>query len=170
VWLPLAFVSGAESLLVPYAERNGHPPGSAGLLLACVPVGMIVGNVVTTRLRPALRERLTVWLIVLLGTPLLIFALALAPVPAALLLFTSACGFSYILGIQRRYVEVVPDDLRGQGFTLMSTGVMTLQGLGPIVFGALGEFLSAGPIIALAGVATLLTALTLRTKLGVVCQ
>lgn len=161
-WLPLAFVSGAESLLVPYADRNGHPPGSAGLLLACVPVGMIVGNLVTTRLRPALRERLTAWLIALLGTPLLIFVLALAPVPAAVLLFASACGLSYTLGLQRRYVEAVPDDLRGQGFTLMSTGIMTLQGLGPIVFGALGEFLPAGPVIALAGAATLITALALR--------
>src|SRR4051812_21848479 len=46
MWLPPAFITGAESLLVPFAAVRGFADGTAGLLLACVPVGMILGNLV----------------------------------------------------------------------------------------------------------------------------
>src|SRR5262245_30319043 len=71
-WLPPAFITGAEALVVPYAAMRGFAPGSAGVLLACVPLGMLVGSVLFGRLvRPRARERLVAPLLVVLGAPLL---------------------------------------------------------------------------------------------------
>ncbi|HEV8557439.1 MAG TPA: MFS transporter [Actinophytocola sp.] len=165
-WLPPAFVTAAEGLLVPYAAVHRYPAGAAGWALACVPVGMIVGDLVVARLlQPDTRERLVVPLIAVLGLPLTGFAFGVGPVPAAALLFVSGCGFAYGLGLQRRFIEVVPDEVRGQAFALMSTGLMTLQGIGPVVFGGLAELMPIGPSIAVAGLANIGIAVGLTARL-----
>ncbi|HWM03086.1 MAG TPA: MFS transporter [Actinophytocola sp.] len=159
-WLPPAFVTGAESLLVPYAALRGFPEGTAGLLLACVPVGMLIGNFVVARLvAPATRERLVPALVALLGVPLLGFAPDLGVVALGVLLAVTGIGFGYGLGLQRAFRDALPDETRGQAFGLMSTGLMTLQGVGPTVFGLATEVLPVGVAMALGGVATMLTAI-----------
>ena len=165
-WLPAAFVTGAESLIVPYVALRGLPVGSAGLLLACLPVGMIAGDLVVGRLlRPRTRERLTMPLMVTCGLPLLAFAASPPlPVVAAVLVITGA-GLAYTLGIQRRFLEAVPEPMLGQAFGLQSTGLMTLQGVGPAVFGAVGQAISAGPAMAIAGAATVMVGLALGQRL-----
>lgn len=169
LWLPPAFVMGAESVLVPYAALRGFPDGSAGLILACIPVGMIIGNLVVARLlAPATRERAVAALVVLLGTPLAGFAFGIGPVVAGLLMAVVGCGFAFGVGLQGPFRDAVPDDARGQAFGLMSTGLMTLQGLGPVVFGGLTELVSVATAMALAGVATVLTAgwIALAVRVG----
>jgi predicted MFS family arabinose efflux permease len=158
-WLPPAFLTGAEALLVPYAHARGFAPGAAGELLAALPAGMLVGDFVVGRfVRPALRERLVVPLILLLGAPLLGLA-GRPPLPVAVLLFAVAgSGFAYALGLQRRFLDVIAAPLRGQAFALLSTGLMTLQGLGPLVTGAAAQAIPPSTVIVLAGVAVLLTA------------
>ena len=159
MWLPPAFVTGAESLLVPYTAVRGFPAGSPGLLLACVPVGMIAGNFVTARvLSPATRERIVPLLVAVLGAPLLGFAFDLGMVTLGALLAVAGFGFGYAMGIQRPFRDAVPTDVRGQAFGLMSTGLMTLQGVGPTVFGLAAEVVPVGLAMACGGVATLLTA------------
>jgi predicted MFS family arabinose efflux permease len=166
-WLPLVFASGAEGLLVPYAAVRGFPEGAGALLLACSPAGMLVGNLAAGRgLGPRARERMVVPLLVLLGLPLLGPAL---PVPLAVLVvlqFAAGAGYAYELGIQRRFVDAVPDGARGHAFGLASTGMMTFQGLGPVLSGAVAEFLPVGWTIALCGAAIVLTALLLRGGLA----
>jgi hypothetical protein len=49
----------------------------------------------------------------------------------------------------------------GQAFGLLTTGLMTFQGAGPALFGAVTQITSAGRAMALAGLATIVTALTL---------
>jgi predicted MFS family arabinose efflux permease len=159
MWLPPAFVTGAESLLVPYAAVRGFPDGAAGLLLACVPVGMILGNLVVARLMsPATRERAVPVLVALLGVPLLGFAPDLGTVALGALLVVTGFGFGYGIGVQRAFRDAVPADVRGQAFGLASTGLMTLQGVGPAVFGLVAEVVPVGVAMAAGGVATLLTA------------
>lgn len=162
-WLPPAFVAGAESLIIAYASRRGFPAGSAGFLLACLPVGMLAGDLVVGRfLRDATRERLVVPLVGVLGVPLL--AIAADPpfaVTAALLAITGT-GFAYGLGIQRRFLDALPEERRGQAFGLLSSGLMTLQGVGPAVFGALAEVTPIRYAMALAGAATVATAVLLH--------
>ena len=108
-WLPPAFLAAAESLIVPYAAQHHFPASSPGLMLACVPAGMIAGDFAAGRLlRPATRERLTIPLMVLAGLPLLAFA-ASPPLPAtAGLLAAAGIGPAYLLGIQRRFLDAVP--------------------------------------------------------------
>jgi MFS family permease len=165
-WLPPAFIIGAESLIVPYAAQHAFPAGSPGLLLACIPAGMIAGDFAAGRLlRPAVRERLTIPLMVVAGLPLIAFAAGPPPPAAACLLAVTGIGPAYILGIQRRFLDAVPAPVLGQAFGLLSMGLMTFQGAGPTLFGAVAQITSAGGAMALAGVATIGTALGLLPAL-----
>lgn len=155
-WLPSAFAASAESLVVPFAGRRGFPDGTAGLLLACLPVGMLVGNLVVGRfVLPATRERLVALLVAVLGLPLLVFAFG-PPWPlCAVLLLVTGTGFAYSLGLQRSFLDALPEASRGQAFGLLTSGMMTVQGVGPAVFGALAEVVSVGAAISAAGIASL---------------
>jgi predicted MFS family arabinose efflux permease len=158
-WLPPAFATGAEALMVPYAAGRGFPVSVAGWLLAAVPVGMIAGNLVVGRLvRPARRERLVPALIALMGLPCLAF---LAPLPWPVLaaaLVVLGVGFSFGLGVQAAFRDALPEDGRGQAFALLGTGLMTAQGLLPALAGLLAEMLRTGAVIGLLGAATLISA------------
>ena len=166
-WLPPAFVTGAESLLVPYAAGRGYPTSAGGLLLACLPVGMLIGDVVAGRLlAPATRERLLVAFVMLLGAPLVVLAAPLPPAVAAVALVCSGMGFAYGLSVQRRFRDAVPPESRGQAFGLLSTGLMTCQGIGPALCGGLSTVVAAPLLIAGAGAATVLMGLKMRYQLG----
>lgn len=166
-WLPPAFVIGGESLLIPYATLSHFPDGAAGIVLGCIPAGMFAGNLVVTRLcSPEVRERAVAPLVVVLGLPLLAFAFDLHPVVAGALMAMLGCGFAFGLGLQGRFRDALPDDSTGQAFGLLSTGLMTLQGVGPLVFGGLTEVLPVGTTMALAGVSTLGVAGWLAVTLG----
>ena len=45
-WLPAWFVTGAESLIVPYVGSLHRPPSAASALLAALPIGMLVSDLV----------------------------------------------------------------------------------------------------------------------------
>ena len=158
-WLPCAFVTGGEALLVPYASTRGFPSAWAAGLLAAMPVGMLLGDLLVGRLvAPPARERLVQALEVMLGAPQIAVA-AGPPMPVVIgLLVLAGGGFSYGLGLQRAFLGAVPQDVRGQGFAVLSTGLMTLQGAGPALFGALGEWTGPAIAVACAGAATAATA------------
>jgi len=165
-WLPPAFLTAAESLIVPYAAQHHFAAGSPGLMLACVPAGMIAGDVAVGRLlRPAARERLTIPLMMVAGLPLLAFAAGPSLPAAAGLLAVTGIGPAYILGIQRRFLDAVPAPVLGQAFGLLTTGLMTFQGAGPALFGAVTQIIPPGQAMALAGAATIITALSLLPAL-----
>ena len=100
-WLPVWFVTGAESLIVPYAGSLGRPAGAASPLLAAVPAGMLLGDVIVGRYcRPRTRQRLSFPLAAVMGVPLLAFACR-PPLPlAAVALVACGFGFGYGLGLQ----------------------------------------------------------------------
>ena len=165
-WLPAWFVTGAESLIVPYAGSLGLPPSAASPLLAATPAGMLLGDVVVGRFcRPAARQRLAFPLAALMGVPLLVLAFR-PPLPVTgTVLFACGFGFAYMLGVQQPFLDSLPDRLRGQAFGLNSTGMMTGQGLIPPVAGGLAALSGAGPAMAAAGAVTILAALLLRGPL-----
>lgn len=165
-WLPAWFVTGAESLIVPYAGSLGLPPSAASPLLAATPAGMLLGDVVVGRFcRPAARQRLAFPLAALMGAPLLMLAFR-PPLPVTgTVLFVCGFGFAYMLGVQQPFLDSLPDRLRGQAFGLNSTGMMTGQGLIPPVAGGLAAASGAGPAMAVAGAVTILAALLLRGPL-----
>jgi predicted MFS family arabinose efflux permease len=166
-WLPAWFVTGAESLIVPYAGSLGLPSSAASPLLAATPAGMLLGDVVVGRFcRPAARQRLAFPLAALMGAPLLVLAFRPALPVTGTLLFACGFGFAYLLGVQQPFLDSLPERLRGQAFGLNSTGMMTGQGLIPPVAGGLAALSGAGPAMAAAGAVTILAALLLRAPLA----
>jgi hypothetical protein len=165
-WLPLWFGTGAEALIVPYAASLGHPASAAGPLLAAVPTGMLLGNVVVGRCcSPSARERLALPLALTIGAPLLALAFR-PPLPlAGVVLLVSGFGYAYSLGIQRAFLDSVPERLRGQGFGLSATGAMGGQGLLPPAVGGIAAALGPAVAMAVSGGAVLAAALALRRTL-----
>ena len=165
-WLPGWFVTGAESLIVPYTGSLGRPASAAGPLLAAMPAGMLIGDLLVGRFcAPATRTRLAFPLAAAMGVPLLALVFR-PPLPlACLILLACGAGFAYQLGIQQAFLDSLPERRRGQGFGLNSTGMMGGQGLTPAVAGALAGAVGAAAAMAVAGAATALAALALRGPL-----
>ncbi|MFE9414279.1 MFS transporter [Streptomyces griseofuscus] len=158
-WLPSAFVAGAEGLIVAYAGGRHFAPGWYAALMGCLPVGMLIGDLLVGRLlRPPTRERLVVPLVVLMGLPLIGFAAEPGVGLSCALLLLTGSGFAYGLGLQRPFLDALPQDGQGQAFGLLGSGNMTLQGVGPACFGSVAEGIGTGGAIALAGGAAALTA------------
>jgi MFS family permease len=165
-WLPAWFVTGAESLIVPYTASLGHPARAAAPLLAAMPAGMLLGDLLAARFcPPAARRRLAFPLVVAMGVPLLALPFRPPLLLAALALLACGSGFAYQLGLQQAFLDSLPERRRGQGFGLNSTGAMGGQGLTPAVTGALAGVLGAGAAMAIAGAATIAAALALRGPL-----
>jgi predicted MFS family arabinose efflux permease len=163
-WIPPALLGGAESLVVPYVAENGAPPASAGWVLAAMPAGMFLGDLLVGRFcTPATRERLVIPLLLLMGLPLLPLVAHLPLAVTAGLLGLASTGFAYQLGRQQAFLDAVPHQTQGLAFGLYSTGIMTGQGLGPIAAGAVASSLNAGPTMALAGAAIIATSLLLAS-------
>ncbi|MFC4033461.1 MFS transporter [Streptomyces polygonati] len=156
-WLPGACVAGAEGLIVAYAGTRHFPSGAYAVLMACLPVGMLFGDLVVGRLlRPVTRERLVAPLIAVMGAPLLCFALEPGVAWSAALLLITGTGFANGLGLQRPFLDALPDSAQGHAFGLLASGTMTFQGVAPAVFGALALPFRTGTAMAAAGAATLL--------------
>ncbi len=158
-WLPPAFVAGAEGLIVAYAGERHFAPGWYAVLMGCLPVGMLVGDLLVGRLlRPRGRERLVVPLTVLSGLPLIGFAARPGVGVSSCLLLLAGFGYAYGLGLQRPFLDALPPEGRGQAFGLLGSGSMTLQGVGPVCLGSVAAGLGTGGAIAVAGGAVTLTA------------
>ncbi|GAA4603361.1 MFS family permease [Actinoplanes octamycinicus] len=164
-WLPSACVAGAEALLVAYATARAFPAGSAGALMAALPVGMLLGDLIVGRwVRPATRERLSRPLVLLAGAPLAGLA-AGVPFGATLaVLLLAGAGHAFQLGLQRPLLDATPESRRGQMFALLSTGLMTLQGVAPVLLGTLAQLTAPALAIGVAGVGTMLCVLLLPRR------
>ena len=155
-WVPVTLLVGAESIIVSYVGETGGPGWATGALLAAFPAGAAVGTVLVGRCtKPATWPRLTPWLLALVGVGLLPLA-AHPPLAIALAcLFVANTGTAYELGGQRAYLDAVPADRHGLALGLISTGIMTGQGLGPIAAGAIADLVGPATTISLLGVAVL---------------
>ncbi len=164
-WLPISLSVGAEGVVVPFTADAGRPD-AAGLLLSAAAAGMFAGNLVVGRwIPPATRERLTLPLAMLTGAPLLLFAFDPGLPAACALMAAGTFGLGYELTVQRRLVDAVPEEIRGQALGLSGSGLMTGQAAGIGAAGALGEFLAPGHVMALCGAATVAACLCLARSL-----
>ncbi|MFI6793376.1 MFS transporter [Nonomuraea sp. NPDC050383] len=161
-WLPPACLAGAEAMVVPYLGGQGR----AGTVLAAAAVGMAAGEFAVGRFAaPGLRERLSLPLAVLLGLPWLGFLAGPEMGWASVLAAVATSGLAYQLGLQRRFLEAVPEEARGQAFGLLSAGLMTGQAAGAALVGVLGEAAGPGVAIAAAGATGVVAALALARVL-----
>lgn len=104
-------------------------------------------------------------MLALVGAGLLPLALD-PPVPvAAVLLAAAGFGLAYELGRQQEFREAIPPGREAVVFGLLGTGMMTGQGVGPLLAGPLGGLLHAGPAMAVCGALVLVSAALLRGAL-----
>ncbi|MGR6913952.1 MFS transporter [[Actinomadura] parvosata] len=155
-----------EGIAAPYAARLADGslpvPVITGLLMAAMPAGTVVGAFLFSRFVPAPRRlRLMGWMAVLSCAPLVVTALRppLAVVLAAWVL--SGIGGAYQLAANAAFVQYVPAERRAQAFGLVQSGLMAVQGVGILVGGFAAERLGPEPVVALAGVAGVISAAVL---------
>ena len=160
LWVPNGLIVGCESLFVPYAPRH------AGLLFAFAALGMLVGDTLTGRFIPSRwRDRLGAPLRLLLAAPYLIFALHPAlPVAVAAIVLASV-GYSASLLLQQRLIALTPEDLSGHAFGLHSSGMLTMQGVGATLAGAVAGLTSPGAAMAVMAVISVAVTLILAPGL-----
>ncbi|WP_328356755.1 MFS transporter [Streptomyces sp. NBC_00445] len=152
-WLPPMFTVVPEALAAPYADDLGAGSTGLGLLMCALPVGTIAGELYAgARLRPAARERITLPLVCCTLLPYAGYALHPGLAVSLLLLLVSGAGSAYTLGLDQWFVRAVPDELRGRAMTLLTAGLMTIQGVGMALAGVVAEFAGVTATVAGAGI------------------
>ncbi|MGW4229081.1 MFS transporter [Streptomyces sp. NPDC004980] len=166
-WVPALFVVAPEALAAPYADAIGVGPAALGLLMCAMAVGHIgaelyAGSVLSPRTRS--RIVLPVAAVGLLPLVLYAFRPGLALTVAALVL--AGAGAAYIIGLDQWFVDAVPEHLRGRAMTLLTAGLMTVQGIGMALAGLAAEFFPVHQVVAASGavgtVCTLLLVVEVR--------
>ncbi|MFF1340152.1 MFS transporter [Streptomyces sp. NPDC058290] len=159
-WLPPVFVIAPEALLVPYADGIGAGTAALGVMMCALPVGTIAGELwAGSALGPRARSRLVAPLAAAGLLPLLVYAVRPGVVTVLAALLLAGLAHAYTLGLDQWYVDAVPDELRGRAMTLLSTGLMTFQGVGMALAGLAAEFLPVHVVVT--GAAVLGTAVVL---------
>src|SRR6185503_9150920 len=133
-----------------------------GSLLGAFPAGAAVGDLVVGRwLSASQRRRSVPWLFGAVGIALLPLAWHPSMSVTAGCFATASAATAYQLGGQQVFLDAVPEQRRGLAFGLFGTGLMTGQGLGPVLAGALADQVGAGQTITLLGVAVLIAGIPL---------
>ncbi|WP_225099562.1 MFS transporter [Streptomyces sp. CoH27] len=153
-WIPAAFSVVPEALAAPYADVLGSGSAGLGLLMCALPVGTVAGELFAgARLRPVTRERVALPLVCLALLPYLGYALRPGLVASLLLLVVSGAGSAYTLGLDQWFVRAVPEEQRGRAMTLLSAGLMTVQGVGMTLAGVAAQAVGVRAAVAGAGAA-----------------
>lgn len=151
-WAVPFFAVAPEALAAPYVDQAGQPLAAVGWWYVALPLGTIVGDLTAVwALSPPTRRRLIHPLA--LVSLLLYLPVGLVSGFAAAwgLLVVSGAATAYGLGLDQRVLDRTPEPLLARMFTVQSTGLMVLQGLGFTVWGACGDLWSARAVIVAAG-------------------
>jgi len=151
-WLAPMFAVAPEALAAPYVAAHHGSSTLVGWWLVALPVGLIAGDIAGVRLLTPRQQRRLVAPAAAAGfVPYLAFAFD-PPIPIALLplVASGACGL-YMLGLDARVRDAVPPQLFARTMTLNSAGLMTLQGVGFTLAGAIAQGIGPAIAIAIAG-------------------
>jgi MFS family permease len=152
-WLVPMFAVAPEALAAPYVTGHGGSSALVGWWLVALPVGLICGDIAGVRWLTARQQRRIVAPAAAAGfIPYLVFgwdppiALALA------LLFFSGTTSLWSLGLDGRVRDAAPRALFARTMTLSTSGLMSLQGIGFALAGAIAQATGPANAIAIAGV------------------
>ncbi|MFD3992506.1 MFS transporter [Streptomyces sp. NPDC058583] len=152
-WVPPLFAVVPEALAAPYADEIGVSTAALGLLMCALPVGTIAGELFAgSFLSAATRSRIVLPLAVTGVLPYLLYAPEPGVPLAAAALFLAGATGAYTLGLDAWFVAAVPEDQRGRAMTLMTAGMMTVQGIGMAGAGIAAEFAPVHAVVAGTGV------------------
>ncbi|MET9931784.1 MULTISPECIES: MFS transporter [unclassified Streptomyces] len=165
-WVPPLFAVVPEALAAPYADEIGVSTAALGLLMCALPVGTVAGELLAgSLLSAAARSRIVVPLAVTGVLPYLLYAVEPGVVLAAAALFLAGATGAHTLGLDARFVAAVPEERRGRAMTLMTAGMMTVQGVGMAGAGLAAEFVPVRTVVAGTGVAGTLCLLAAAAEL-----
>ncbi|MFJ6575902.1 MFS transporter [Streptomyces sp. NPDC091368] len=152
-WVPPLFAVVPEALAAPYADEIGVSTAALGLLMCALPVGTIAGELFAgSFLSAAARARIVLPLAVTGVLPYLLYAPRPGVALAAVALFLAGATGAYTLGLDAWFVAAVPEQQRGRAMTLMTAGMMTVQGVGMAGAGIAAEFAPVHTVVAGTGV------------------
>lgn len=164
-WFVSTFAVAPEALAAPYVAGHGGSVALVGWWLVAFPVGMIAGDLLGVWFLSLARQRRSVaGLAAATFVPFLAFAVH-PPIAGALaLLVLSGLCASYSLGLDQRIRDAAPRPLFGRAMAVNTAGLMTLQGLGFAIVGAIAEAIGPGTAIAVAGGCGLLAIALLKPR------
>jgi predicted MFS family arabinose efflux permease len=151
-WLGPMFAVAPEALAAPYVAHHHGPIAQVGWWLVALPVGIIAGDLVGVRFLTAHQQRALIAPAAIASfVPYLAFVLdPRFPIAVGLLVASGMCGL-YSLGLAARVRDAAPPRIFARAMTLYSAGLMTLQGLGFALAGAVAQGVGAASAIAIAG-------------------
>ncbi|GLY80130.1 MFS transporter [Actinoallomurus iriomotensis] len=161
-WLAGCYIV-PEGIAAPYADAVGAGTAvTVGLIMASDPIGSVVGAFVFGRFVPEhARIRALGPIALLAGVPLALCALRPGLAVSALLFAMSgALATAYHMQIGASFVQLVPASSKAEALGAMSSGLITVQGLGALVGGGLSDLFGAANTVAIAGVAGILLGLS----------
>jgi len=165
-WIAPCFAIAAEALAVPYIAGLGRPERDLALLLSAGAAGMVLADLVCSRLIPPdLQRRLVRPGAVMLCLPMIAFAVQPSLPVAVAILFLSGLGLVYNAGLDTLLVERSPDPLLPKALAYQYILLLGLQGLAVVGWGLLGELAPANGVIAAAGAAGVVAILLITRRL-----
>ncbi|MDH2429703.1 MFS transporter [Sphaerisporangium sp. TRM90804] len=140
VFSVVAIVIVPEGLAMAWAPEFGGGSHIAGLLMAALPVGCVIGAVVTRVTVPEQRLRLVKPLLIV-GPLLLVPALAGPPFPVVLLLVLLSAGAvnTVMVPLNGLFVQMLPDAFRARAFGIMQGGIQLTHAAAVLASGAIAE-------------------------------
>ncbi|MFF2652817.1 MFS transporter [Streptomyces sp. NPDC058045] len=152
LWAPPMFSVAPEALAAAYADEIGVGTAGVGLLMCSMPVGTIASELLAgSVLSPRGRSRIVLPLAATAVLPLLVYYLRPGLGWAAVVLALAGATSAYTLGLDRWFVDAVPEGLRGRAMSVHSAGLMTLQGVGMALAGAAAEVGAVSTVVGAAG-------------------
>ncbi|MFB7527549.1 MFS transporter [Streptomyces sp. NPDC056178] len=163
-WVPALFVVAPEALAAPYADEIGLGPAALGLLMCAMPVGHIAAELYAGAvLTPRVRSRIVLPVAAAGLLPFLLYGIHPGMVLTLVALALAGVGAAYIIGLDQWFVDAVPEELRGRAMTLLTAGLMTVQGIGMALAGLAAEFVPVHLVVAGSGaIGTVCTLLLVR--------
>jgi predicted MFS family arabinose efflux permease len=128
-----------EGLAAAWSAELGGGSRTAGLLLAAMPIGNVIGVVLTRVVGPERRTALIKPF--LLGGPLFLLPALAAPPTAVAFLLVVCAGVmnAVIVPLNGLFVSVLPADFRARAFGVMQGGIQITHAVAVLVAGALAE-------------------------------
>ncbi|WP_410658475.1 MFS transporter [Amycolatopsis sp. lyj-112] len=142
------FAIAPEGLAAPLAGELRAGSFAVGLILAADPVGSVIGSWIFTKWVPARRKTRIVGILALASVVPLVFVFFRPSLPVCLVLIVLSGAFAapYHLQAVALMARAVPDGVRAQVMGLTSTSLVTVQGIGIMLAGALAQL--TGPFVA----------------------
>lgn len=151
-WLIPACAVAPEALAAAYVASLHLASRAAGWWLCAVPAGMVLADLLGGRLiRPARQRQLVLPASLLTLAPLLAFAVHPGAALALPLLAVVGLGYVQALGLDAILLATVPPDLQARALAVDTAGLMVLQGVGFLLWGAVAAVLPLGWTVAAAG-------------------